>query len=150
MSSNIRHSVLAGMVMFGASFLINHAFPRLGIPPGKTLWDELMIAILTFAGLFLLLRHNDLTRELRRRQQHAESIAQLNHHIRNALQVILSRADLALHDLPEMKEINTAVNRIEWALRELLPRVIREAEEGKADSASAESKRSLSGEGSSF
>jgi hypothetical protein len=38
------------------------------------------------------------------------------------LQVILSRADLAIHSMPELEDIIGAVNRIDWALREILPR----------------------------
>ncbi len=52
-----------------------------------------------------------------------KTIAELNHHIRNALQVIkfLGRQSTGL-DAVQLQLINDSVDRIEWALRELLPR----------------------------
>lgn len=52
-----------------------------------------------------------------------KTIAELNHHIRNALQVIkflgVQRSGL---DAMQLQLINDSVDRIEWALREVLPR----------------------------
>ena len=52
-----------------------------------------------------------------------KTIAELNHHIRNALQVIkflgMKRSGL---DAVQLQLINDSVDRIEWALREVLPR----------------------------
>jgi hypothetical protein len=48
-------------------------------------------------------------------------IADMNHHVRNALQVI----SLTTHggDQQEIVAIRESVNRIQWALRELLPKI---------------------------
>jgi hypothetical protein len=51
-----------------------------------------------------------------------QRIADINHHIRNALQVIIYHA----HSEPERREkgiaaVDAAVTRIEWVLREVLP-----------------------------
>jgi hypothetical protein len=48
-------------------------------------------------------------------------IADMNHHVRNALQVI----SLTTHggDKEEIRTIRESVNRIQWALRELLPKI---------------------------
>ena len=49
-----------------------------------------------------------------------EVIRQLNHHVRNSLQVIATAASIS--EQQELaKAIHTAVGRIEWALREVLP-----------------------------
>jgi hypothetical protein len=51
-----------------------------------------------------------------------EVIADMNHHVRNALQVI----SLTTHGSSSTEEIGTireSVNRIQWALRELLPKI---------------------------
>lgn len=50
-----------------------------------------------------------------------EVIADMNHHVRNALQVI----SLTTHgnDKDEIGVIRESVNRIQWALRELLPKI---------------------------
>ena len=57
-------------------------------------------------------------------QERMKTIAELNHHIRNALQVIKffggqQRPEL---DGVQLQLINDSVNRIEWALREVLPK----------------------------
>ena len=53
-----------------------------------------------------------------------KTIAELNHHIRNALQVIKfwgAQQRPAL-DAMQLQLINDSVDRIEWALREVLPK----------------------------
>jgi hypothetical protein len=49
-----------------------------------------------------------------------KTISELNHHIRNALQSIQLSA-YSTQDQQAMKEISAAVERIQWALREVLP-----------------------------
>jgi hypothetical protein len=68
---------------------------------------------------YQLLRMQQLRRrELRKR---VETISDMNHHVRNALQVIsLSTHG---HDHEEIKNVRDSVNRIQWALRELLPKI---------------------------
>lgn len=122
MSNNYILSVLAGLGMFGAVFLVEHVFSAAGVAASGTLIDDALLGIFAGLCLFFLLRHVDTARELRRRQQYAVVISELNHHVRNALQVIITRADLTVHSLPELEDIVSAVNRIEWALREILPR----------------------------
>ncbi len=53
-----------------------------------------------------------------------KTIAELNHHIRNALQVIkfLGMQTRSGLDAVQLQLINDSVDRIEWALREVLPR----------------------------
>jgi len=53
-----------------------------------------------------------------------KTIAELNHHIRNALQVIkfLGVQNRSSLDAAQLQLINDSVDRIEWALREVLPR----------------------------
>jgi hypothetical protein len=59
------------------------------------------------------------------RQQQAQArvrrIAEMNHHVRNALQVI-SYWSLADKEKRQVELVQDAVNRIQWALREILPR----------------------------
>ena len=47
-------------------------------------------------------------------------IAELNHHVRNALEVISLSAYIT-HDEEAIRRITEGVNRIDWALREILP-----------------------------
>ncbi len=61
----------------------------------------------------------------RQRQQRAQArvqrIAEMNHHVRNALQVI-TYWSLAEKEKRQVELVQDAVNRIQWALREVLPR----------------------------
>jgi hypothetical protein len=50
-----------------------------------------------------------------------QRIAEMNHHVRNALQVI-TYWSLAEKEKQQVGLIQDAVNRIQWALREVLPR----------------------------
>jgi two-component sensor histidine kinase len=57
-------------------------------------------------------------------EERMKTIAELNHHIRNALQVIkfLGGQKRTGLDAVQLQLINDSADRIEWALRELLPR----------------------------
>ena len=65
------------------------------------------------------------TREQARRQKLVEEklriIAEMNHHIRNALQA-LAFYRVKSSDEKEMNVIDQAVSRITWALKEVLPK----------------------------
>ena len=52
-----------------------------------------------------------------------ETIDQMNHHIRNALQVISFSVHANQEHAKEVANIDRAVNRIQWALREILPKM---------------------------
>ncbi len=54
-------------------------------------------------------------------QQRMQVIADMNHHVRNALQVI-SYWGMQEADRDQLRFIGDAVERIEWALRDVLPR----------------------------
>ncbi len=53
-------------------------------------------------------------------QQRLRTIAEMNHHIRNALQII-AYASATADNTQSVELIRTSVERIEWALREVLP-----------------------------
>lgn len=56
-----------------------------------------------------------------------KTIEMMNHHVRNALQVIVDSAYLHGH-AQQLDEIQNSVKRIDWALREILPgRVLNES-----------------------
>jgi len=77
-----------------------------------------------FAGglFYQMAREAKVSRELVRERM--QTIAELNHHIRNALQVIkfLGGQQRTGLDAMQLQLINDSVDRIEWALREVLPR----------------------------
>ena len=55
-------------------------------------------------------------------RQRVEVIANMNHHVRNALQVIEFNS-YSTSDQQKLLAISSSVNRIQWALRELLPKL---------------------------
>jgi hypothetical protein len=74
---------------------------------------------LVVAGLFLELTRNVQNRR-RLVQARLEVIADMNHHIRNALQV-LSYGTATHGGEKETQMMRESIGRIEWALREVLP-----------------------------
>jgi signal transduction histidine kinase len=90
---------------------------------GPTVWamsivDALLSIVFGVLALKLMLaqraRHRKVVQQL-------EMIAEMNHHIRNALESIQLSAHFT-HDRQFISEIHDAVDRIQWALREVLPK----------------------------
>ncbi len=116
------YPLLSGLGMFIAVYLVEGGMASAGLHAEKTFLDDALLGIFAAVAMFFLLQQRDTQRELMRQKQYAAIIADLNHHIRNAMQVIVYRAELDSHGIPEHQQIRDAVNRIDWALREILPR----------------------------
>ena len=69
------------------------------------------------AGLMVLLYERWRQRELEKKLQ---TTRLMNHHVRNALQVIAAASD-GIDSAEQPTRVQDAVRRIEWALREVLP-----------------------------
>jgi hypothetical protein len=100
------------------SLLVKEGLPR----------PDMMIFSNGLTGLFAGGLFWQMTREAKAHRdlvaERMKTIAELNHHIRNALQVIkfLGGQQRAGLDAVQLQLINESVDRIEWALREVLPR----------------------------
>lgn len=57
----------------------------------------------------------------RRLIEYVRRVADLNHHIRNAMQVIVYQATLANADPDQLEQVETAVRRVDAALHEIFP-----------------------------
>ena len=79
--------------------------------------SDVLTSLLT--GFLFFLYGHARRKELARR---LETIALMNHHIRNALQVI-SASTYIPDRAREVGAIEESVNRIQWALREILPKL---------------------------
>ncbi len=103
-------------------WLVGFSFDRLLARDGVTRTDILLTSnALTgiVAGfLFFSLANNE---RLRRKfvRERLNTIAEMNHHIRNSLQVITYATAAGSEESVEL--IRSSVERIEWALREVLP-----------------------------
>jgi hypothetical protein len=80
---------------------------------------DLAVALLC-GGLLARVIH-DARKRAHLVQQRLRIVAEMNHHIRNALEDIELTAH-AQHRREATESIDMAVSRIEWALREILPR----------------------------
>jgi uncharacterized membrane protein YccC len=113
-------TVLSGLAMLLAVDLVDRWLALAGLHAEATRFDDVLLGLVAAILVYFLQREQE--RELRRQRQSAVVIEQMNHHIRNALQVIVTRASLDQQVKPELRQIDDAVARIDWALREILPR----------------------------
>lgn len=82
--------------------------------------SDTLAAVIAGILVFRLLQYE---RDRRRRlRQRLEVIAEMNHHVRNALQVI-SLSTYSSADQRHLAAIKESVSRIQWALKEILPKM---------------------------
>ena len=100
-------------------FLVNEGFSR---------WSLIILSNMFTGSIAGLLFYQYARNQRNRRElirQRMQTVAELNHHIRNALQVIkfwgVQHQNCRLTD-EQIHLMKDSVDRIEWALREVLPR----------------------------
>ena len=121
-NSRIRLVVLCICVVV-LVWAVGFGFDRLLAKDGVTRTDILLTsnALTGIVAGFLFYTLGNNERERRKLiDQRLRTIAEMNHHIRNALQVITYAAATDNH-AASMELIQSSVERIEWALREVLP-----------------------------
>jgi hypothetical protein len=111
-------------------FLVREGFSRWSL----IALSNVVNGVIAGALFYQYVRNEKMKRELIRERMH--TIAELNHHIRNALQVIkfwgAQHQECKLDDL-QIQLMKDSVDRIEWALRELLPSYPGDGDGGNAD-----------------
>ncbi|HWC16943.1 MAG TPA: hypothetical protein VG498_08000 [Terriglobales bacterium] len=112
-------SAVALLVVAGISYLLEVRLHHQGVPSRYLiLLSNLLVGLVAAALVYVLSAREQ------QRQAHIECrlrvIAEMNHHIRNALQVITFYSRKG-----EKQEVGIveAVERIQWALREILPQL---------------------------
>jgi len=106
-------SVLIGVAVAGAGLAVEVALGTASLR-SLTFFDDLVVGVITGLVVFSYeQRHHRAVLEK------ISTIAAMNHHVRNALQAI-AYAPYAEH-ARQIKLIEESVNRIQWALREILP-----------------------------
>lgn len=104
-------------------WIVGFGFDRLLARDGVTRTDILLAsnALTGIVAGFLFYSLTNIER-LRRNvmRERLRTIAEMNHHIRNSLQVI-TYASATRRDAESVELIRSSVERIEWALREVLP-----------------------------
>ena len=107
-------SLAMGISLFALGALVQTWLVVDGVRGAMEYLDDLILGVL--AGLLVFAyeqkRHNAMLKRIR-------VIADMNHHVRNALQAItLSRF---AENTQQIQVIDESAKRIQWALRELLP-----------------------------
>ena len=82
--------------------------------------SDTLAAVIAGVLVYRLLQYERDRREQLR--QRLEIIAEMNHHVRNALQVI-SLSGYSADSEQQLEHIREGVNRIQWALKEVLPKL---------------------------
>lgn len=115
------YAIIAGLIMF----VIGVGMDMMVVREGETrliafgVSDALAAAV---AGILVYrLLHYERERRERLRQKLA-IIADMNHHVRNALQVISFHAS-SNADQEQLDAIRDSMERIQWALKEILPKL---------------------------
>lgn len=121
-SMSLIRSYLAAVTAGAAVGLVDYALglwmSARGLHAEATLLDEWLLAV--FTGALVLVIELSHKRDQKRMNEKLRTIELMNHHVRNALNVIVASAYAHGHD-KQLNEIRISVNRIEWALREILP-----------------------------
>jgi len=106
---------IVGSVVVIFLFLTDQLSSHYGLTEPQRILDDFCGGIV--AGLLVYRYERGRSKYLNER---LKTIELMNHHVRNALQTIVSSAYAHGHD-QQLDEIRTSVKRIEWALREILP-----------------------------
>lgn len=117
-SSPIRRylvAAVAGAAISLVDYLLGLWLAARGLLVAVTLIDGVLLAIFTAALVLVIELSHDRERE--RMNERSRTIQLMNHHIRNALQSIIDSA--YVHG--NLDEVHTSVDRIAWALQEILP-----------------------------
>ena len=111
-------AVLVGALLFGVSLLANWVLFWLKVPVVSTIANNVVIGVCGAVAAYIWARY-EAERQARAREKMI-LIAELNHHIRNAVTLLGQSA--ALEDGPtKLRLIDEAVDRIDRVLTELVP-----------------------------
>ena len=108
-------SFFLGFGIFILGVALRTMLDKLGVEGMPALIDDLLVGVVAGAMVFAYERHQHKLVLARMRV-----IAEMNHHVRNALQPIIYSPFLQ-QQAEQIRTIQEGTRRIEWALREVLP-----------------------------
>jgi hypothetical protein len=108
-------AVLCGMIVLGLLVSVDQLSMHFGLGESQRVADDVCGAAI--AGALVYAYECGRSKYL---SEKLKTIELMNHHVRNALQLISDSVYLHGH-AQQMSEIRDAIKRIEWALREILP-----------------------------
>jgi hypothetical protein len=109
------YGILCGIVVLALLILTDQVSMQYGLRESQRILDDVLGAAI--AGLLFYRYELNRGKHL---NEKLKTIELMNHHVRNALQVIVDSAYLHGHD-QQISQIRDSARRIEWALREILP-----------------------------
>jgi hypothetical protein len=109
------YGVLCGLAVLALLVLADQISIHYGLRESQRVADDVIGAAI--AGLIFYRYEYNRRKHL---NEKLKTIELMNHHVRNALQVIVSSAYLHGHD-EQIHQIRDSARRIDWALREILP-----------------------------
>jgi hypothetical protein len=115
-------ALVTGGVLFLLSIAIHFLLLKLRIPAAATILDDLAIAVLGALLFFFYVSAISLNQEYKRAKERIILIAELNHHIRDALTVIQCSGGIA-DENDRTHCVQEAVQRIDWVLTDLVPTI---------------------------
>lgn len=108
-------AVILGVIAAAFLFLTDQLSAHYGFKESQRVLDDISAGVIV--GLLIYGYERSRSKYLNER---LKMIELMNHHVRNALNVIVASVYVYGHDA-QLNEIRVSVNRIEWALREILP-----------------------------
>jgi len=118
-SSRVYLSALcSGLVTVAVVYTLDAFLASIGLHAEATIVDDVLLGCLV--AVLVLSLELQYAKELRRKQRKIAMLQEMNHHVRNALQIILY-ANAHITDKEAAAKVAEAIQRIEWALREILP-----------------------------
>jgi two-component sensor histidine kinase len=115
-------ALLTSGILFPFSVGIHFLLLKLGVPAAATVLDDLAIAVLGGLLSFFCVSAISMNQEYQRTKERIILIAELNHHIRNALTVIQCSGDIA-SETQRIARVQEAIQRIDWVLTDLVPTI---------------------------
>src|SRR5215470_3906149 len=109
-------SLTIGALVFAAGGLLDWLVGRQYLPPASLMLGGVGIALAVAVLVFLAL--TEVWQRYQMMIERLDRVAELNHHIRNALQVILYHNTLNRSE-EAIDQVNAEINRIELALRDV-------------------------------
>ena len=115
-------ALLVVVIVAALGFVLDVTLLREGVPRRDLmLLSNLITGVVVGWAFFRFVRNEKNKSKVIR--ERIRTIAELNHHIRNALQVIrYAGGSKTTLDATQLQLINEAVAKIEWSLQEVLPR----------------------------
>lgn len=111
------HSAISGLAGFLALYIIAHqVLARFGIRAENTYVDDVLMGLLVAILVIALEAQHEF--EILVEKHRTQTMMQLNHHIRNALQTIVY-VNSGNPNTEDAVKVAQATERIDWALREV-------------------------------